>query len=86
MNSEAKETSHEAKRADLPVTGMTCAACSSRVQNTLSELKGVEKASVNLAAAQATIYYNPSETSVDEVVKTIKDLGYGFHFQQLPYQ
>jgi len=77
MNSEAKETSHEAKRADLPVTGMTCAACSSRVQNTLSELKGVEKASVNLAAAQATIYYNPSETSVDEVVKTIKDLGYG---------
>jgi len=56
---------------------MTCAACSSRVQNTLSELKGVEKASVNLAAAQATIYYNPSETSVDEVVKTIKDLGYG---------
>ncbi len=77
MNIEGKEISPEAKRADLPVTGMTCAACSSRVQNTLSELKGVEKASVNLAVGQATVYYNPAETSVDEFVKTIKDLGYG---------
>ncbi len=77
MNIEEKENSPEVKRADLPVTGMTCAACSSRVQNTLSELKGVEKASVNLAAGQATLFYNPSETSVDEFVKTIKDLGYG---------
>ncbi|RJR17599.1 MAG: heavy metal translocating P-type ATPase [Nitrospiraceae bacterium] len=65
------------KRIDLPVTGMTCASCSSRVQNTLSELKGVENASVNLAAGQATLFYNPSETSVHEFIKTIKDLGYG---------
>ena len=76
MNIEKKDTP-EAKRADLPVTGMTCAACSSRVQNTLSKLKGVEDASVNLAAGQATLYYNPAETSVEEFVKTIKDLGYG---------
>jgi len=72
-----EKSPHESKRADLPVTGMTCAACSSRVQNTLSKLKGVKDASVNLAAGQATLYYNPSETSVEEFVQTIKDLGYG---------
>ncbi len=66
-----------AKRIDLPVTGMTCAACSARVQNTLSGLKGVETAAVNLAAERATIYYNPAESSVEDFIKTVKDMGYG---------
>ncbi len=67
----------ESKRIDLPVTGMTCAACSARVQNTLAGLKGVDTATVNLAAERATIYYNPTKSSVEEFIKTIKDLGYG---------
>jgi Cu+-exporting ATPase len=65
------------KRIDLPVTGMTCAACSSRVQNMLSGLKGVESAAVNLAAEKATIMYNPSDTGPDVFTKSIEDLGYG---------
>lgn len=67
----------ESNRIDLPVTGMTCAACSTRVQNTLSKLNGVESAAVNLAAERATVFYKTSEVSVDELMKTIKDLGYG---------
>ncbi len=67
----------ESNRIDLPVTGMTCAACSTRVQNTLSKLNGVETAAVNLAAERATVFYKTSEVSVDELMKTIKDLGYG---------
>jgi Cu+-exporting ATPase len=77
VQAEDKETPDKVKRVDIPVTGMTCAACSSRVQNTLSKLKGVESASVNLAVGQATVYYHPSETSVDAFIETIKDLGYG---------
>ncbi|MEW6601868.1 MAG: heavy metal translocating P-type ATPase [Nitrospirota bacterium] len=77
MDIKEKKDPKEVKRADIPVSGMTCAACSSRVQNTLSKLNGVEDASVNLAAGQATLHYDPSETSVDEFVKTIEDLGYG---------
>jgi Cu+-exporting ATPase len=72
-----KESSPESKKIDLPITGMTCAACSTRVQNTLSRLEGVDSATVNLAAEKATISYNPSNTSVDNFIKTIKDLGYG---------
>jgi Cu+-exporting ATPase len=56
---------------------MSCAACSTRVENTLSNLDGVESARVNLAAEKATVIYNPSETGVDRFIKTIKDLGYG---------
>jgi len=67
----------ESNRVDIPVTGMTCAACSTRVQNTLSKLNGVESAAVNLAAERATIFYKSSEVSVDKLMETIKELGYG---------
>ncbi|HJW03398.1 MAG TPA: heavy metal-associated domain-containing protein, partial [Azospira sp.] len=41
-------------RLDLPVAGMTCAACSTRLEKVLNRLPGVE-ASVNLAAERAAI-------------------------------
>ncbi|UCF87760.1 MAG: heavy metal translocating P-type ATPase [Nitrospiraceae bacterium] len=65
------------QKIDLPVTGMSCAACATRVQNALAKLRGVESASVNFAAEHATVFYNPSETSIDEFIKTIKEGGYG---------
>ena len=37
------------KKEKYTVTGMTCSACSSRVEKAVSSLKGMEKASVNLA-------------------------------------
>jgi len=69
--------SSSSRRIDLPVTGMTCAACSARVQKSLSGLKGVESAAVNLAAERATVLYDPSEASADDFIDNIKDLGYG---------
>jgi Cu+-exporting ATPase len=72
-----KTGSSQSKRVDLPVTGMSCAACSARVQKSLSGLKGVESAAVNLAAERATVYYDPSEASADDFIHNIKDLGYG---------
>lgn len=69
-------SSHGEERVDLPIAGMSCAACSSRVEKSLSKLDGVTSASVNLAAEKATVIYHPSETGVDRFVKTIEDLGY----------
>ncbi len=78
MNTEdKKEVSVNAKRIDLPITGMSCAACSSRVQKVLSAQKGVESAAVNLAAERATIYFRPSEVSTDVLMKSIEGLGFG---------
>ena len=64
-------------RIELPVTGMSCAACSARVQKTLSQLDGVDTAAVNLAAERATVIYDSAKISVDEIIKTIRDSGYG---------
>jgi Cu+-exporting ATPase len=77
IKGKIKEKDHVSKRIDLPVTGMTCAACSARVQKALSEIKGVSSATVNLAAEKASINYDPAESAVDVFIHTIKDLGYG---------
>ena len=60
----------------LPVGGMTCAACSSRVERTLNKLEGVVRAQVNLATEKATVDYLPSKIGVADLKKTISKLGY----------
>ncbi len=61
----------------IPVTGMTCAACSSRVQRTLQKATGVTDASVNLMMKSATVTYDRSATSTDALLEVIRDTGYG---------
>ncbi|MGD8351911.1 MAG: copper ion binding protein, partial [Nitrospirota bacterium] len=65
------------KRLDIPVTGMSCAACATRIQDTLSSMSGVKGASVNFAAEKATVEYDPVKVSVDDFIHAIKDQGYG---------
>ncbi|EFV74022.1 copper-translocating P-type ATPase [Cytobacillus oceanisediminis] len=64
------------KEVHLPVSGMTCADCSSRIEKGLNKLDGVQEASVNLALEKAAIKYNPEVTSVEAFEKKIEDLGY----------
>jgi Cu+-exporting ATPase len=65
------------RRITIPVTGMTCAACSGRVQRTLSKQPGVAEAAVNLMLANATVVYDPSQTSPEALVEAIRATGYG---------
>ncbi len=60
----------------LPIAGMTCAACSSRVEKVLSKLEGVEMASVNLATEKATIAYDPSLVKLSAIKQAIVKAGY----------
>jgi len=71
------EVSTEAKRIDIPITGMSCASCASRIQDALRKLDGVQDASVNFAAERATVFYTPSRVKLDTLIKVIQDLGYG---------
>lgn len=64
------------KEVHLQISGMTCAACSSRIEKGLNKLDGVQEASVNLALEKAAIKYNPEVTSVEAFEKKIEDLGY----------
>ncbi|WP_078382406.1 heavy metal translocating P-type ATPase [Sutcliffiella halmapala] len=69
MNKQSKET-------QLQIVGMTCAACSTRIEKGLNKLPGIEAANVNLALENASISYNPELVSPKEIEKKIQDLGY----------
>jgi len=61
----------------IPVSGMTCAACSGRVQRALERTPGVESANVNLMTSEATVAFDPAATDAAALVETIRSTGYG---------
>jgi P-type Cu+ transporter len=61
----------------IPVSGMTCAACSGRVQRSLEQSPGVQSANVNLMTGAATVEFDPEATSPERLVETIRGTGYG---------
>ena len=65
------------ERVDLPVSGMTCAACARAIEGTLAGTPGVERARVNLATNTATVEYDPARARLSDFVSAIEDLGYG---------
>ena len=64
------------ERVDFPVNGMSCAACARRVEQGLSRVPGVRKASVNFATNKATVEYDPSQTGVQPLLDVVRDVGY----------
>jgi P-type Cu+ transporter len=65
----------ERLRLDLPVEGMTCASCASRVERNLNKLDGVE-ASVNFATERASVAYDSGSVSPEAVVAAVEAAGY----------
>ena len=64
-------------RLEFPVTGMTCASCSARVEKALKKVPGVLDASVNLAAEHATVTYAPTAAGWQEIKSAVERAGYG---------
>jgi len=64
-------------RIDIPVSGMTCAACQARVQRSLARQPGVHDAAVNLMTRTASVTYAPAEASPQSLVDAIRATGYG---------
>ena len=61
----------------LPITGMSCANCALNIERNLKKLQGVEETSVNFAAEQASVNFDPEKTKITELVNNIKDAGFG---------
>jgi len=72
-------------RLDLPLAGMTCAACAARIEKSLNKLPGVA-ANVNFAAESAQVTLQPNLTSPADVVETIKRTGYSVPVQTAEFQ
>jgi Cu+-exporting ATPase len=64
------------RKAELNLYGMTCAACSSRIEKTLKEMPGVLFASVNLATEKAQVEFDEGVVTVHDMVRAIEDVGY----------
>jgi P-type Cu+ transporter len=62
---------------NIPVSGMTCAACSARVQRALERVPGVSAASVNLMTGSATVEFDIETVAPEQLVKAIRATGYG---------
>ncbi|HET9938631.1 MAG TPA: heavy metal translocating P-type ATPase, partial [Gaiella sp.] len=62
-------------RLRLPIDGMHCAACASRVERELNGLAGVE-ASVNFATEEATVEFDPARVATDELLAAVEAAGY----------
>ncbi|WKA49555.1 heavy metal translocating P-type ATPase [Planococcus liqunii] len=70
------------QKAEFDITGMTCAACATRIEKGLNKLQGVGTANVNLALEKATIEFNPTEVTAADIIAKVEKLGYGAHQQQ----
>jgi len=73
-------------RLEIPVTGMTCAACASRVQKGLSGAPGVKEAGVNFATERATVEYDPETATAADLVAAVKASGYGARLEETELQ
>ena len=73
--SETTRSEHLAQ-VSLPVQGMTCASCVSKVEKTLKTMTGVQEVHVNLLSGKAAVTYESDQIGVPQMVKMIQDIGY----------
>jgi len=64
------------RRIELPVSGLTCAACVQAVERALQALPGVARATVNLAGGRAFVDYDPALATVPALLEAIRAAGY----------
>ncbi len=63
------------KHIELPIEGMTCAACATRIEKNLNKLSGVE-ASVNFANEKAHVNYDEAQVKTDTLISAIEKAGF----------
>ncbi|XP_064383927.1 copper-transporting ATPase 1-like isoform X2 [Halichondria panicea] len=65
------------KRAQIQVTGMSCASCVSIIEREMGKKPGVHSVVVALLSEKAEIQYNPEQTDPEKLVRDISSLGFG---------
>lgn len=65
------------KKQLLDITGMSCSACSSRIEKVVNRMQGVEQMSVNLLKNNAHVSFDESVVDEKEIIARIEKLGFG---------
>lgn len=69
---------------NLPVEGMTCAACVNRVEKSLKKIGGISNATVNLAAETVRLEYDVDQVSLEAIAKSLHESGYDLIIKKEP--
>jgi P-type Cu+ transporter len=67
---------HTKERAELKVSGMTCATCAVTIEKALQGVEGVEKADVNLGLERVVVEYDPKKAKLADLQKAVSGAGY----------
>ncbi|WP_141432571.1 heavy metal translocating P-type ATPase [Bacillus sp. 03113] len=62
--------------SQFQITGMTCAACATRIEKGIKKMDGVKEANVNLALEKATVKFDEGILKSTDIQKKVRDLGY----------
>src|SRR5690348_7814097 len=71
------------KQMELPIEGMTCAACAARIEKNLNKLPGVH-AAVNFASEKARVEFDTAQTGPEDLIRSVEKAG--FHVPPQPVQ
>lgn len=75
--SEPSVSENITEQCDLPITGMTCGACASRIEKVLRRKSGIASVSVNYATERATVSYDPAQMDISGIAEIVENAGYG---------
>ena len=75
------EEDKSVKQERYEVTGMTCSACSSRVEKCVSKIDGVENVSVNLLTNSMQVSYDENKVNEDIIVSEVEKAVMVLHWQ-----
>lgn len=76
-----KLTDHTYQQANLKITGMSCAACSARIEKGLSKLPGVKRVNVNLTLESGHVEFVSGTLQASDLIHQIRQLGYEAYIQ-----
>lgn len=79
-----KEQRYE--KEQFNVTGMTCAACSARVEKAVGKLAGVDKIAVNLLKNSMVVEYDETALDTQKIIGAVTDAGYGASLKEAAQQ
>jgi len=64
------------EKATIPISGISCASCVATIEGALNHTPGVVSATVNLATNAATVEFLPATTTLQDLRRAIRDVGY----------
>ncbi|MGG6447397.1 heavy metal translocating P-type ATPase [Pseudobacillus badius] len=64
------------EKVDFDISGMTCAACATKIEKRINKMKGVSNANVNFALETITVEYDDQQVKPSEMIEAVNKLGY----------